>query len=97
MQGQSDTGPWVTEIQYAAKYRGGEGYCTHSMSWCKVEHLLLSNWNAQPRLWAYPEMGLTGVAMLLEPGIALLGVIPMSTDSTSKDIGGRPRNVTNML
>ena len=45
---------------------------------------------------AYPEMGLTGVAMVLEPGIALLGVMPMSTESTSKAIGGRPCSDTIM-
>ena len=59
--------------------------------------LLLPMSAVQQRLGAYPEIGLTGVAMLLDPGIALLGVIPMSTDSTSKAIGGRPRNITNML
>ena len=37
---------------------------------------------------AHPEIGLTGVAMLLEPGTSLLGVMPMSTDSTSKGTGG---------
>ena len=44
----------------------------------------------------YPEIGLTGVAMLLDPGIALLGVIPMPTDSTSKAMGGLSRSSTFM-
>jgi len=35
--------------------------------------------------------------MLLEPGIALLGVMPMSTESTSNAMGGRSGNITTML
>ncbi len=45
---------------------------------------------------SYPDIGFTGVAMLLEPEIALLGVIPMSTDSTSKAIGGLPKSCTSI-
>ena len=50
--------------------------------------------HAVPTAATYPEMGLTGVAMLLEPGTALLGTMPMSTDSTSKGIGGLPLSFT---
>ena len=44
----------------------------------------------------HPEIGVTGVAMVLEPGTTLLGVMPMSTDKTSKAMGGRPRKFTSM-